>query len=230
MVHVIQHDDIRAGIYRLPGHLQILHFHFDFPNKRRILLGHCNRLCHAAGRLDMVILQHHAVGKVVPMVASATDSHRVLLKNPVVRCGLPRIQQTNAGSLQQVRNLTGMCRHAAHALQIVQRRPLAGQQHPDIPPNVRQLLTLLHLIAILHVSDNLRLRIQQGEHPLKNLQTTDHAVLLADQLHVPRALVPHDAVGGHIFTGNILPQRAENQRLHVQLHCRSIKHLFPLFR
>ena len=150
------------------------------------------------------------------MVAAAAHANRILFKHTVVGAGFAGVQQSDAGALQAGSYFMRIGCNAAHALQIVQRHALTGKQHANVTVHHRQLLAVLHGIAVLAEKLHLGGGVQQGKHPGKHLQTGHNAVLLGDQIHRAGAGMGHHRVGGYIFPGNIFAQGLQQQGVNIQ--------------
>ena len=150
------------------------------------------------------------------MVAAAANADSVLFKNAVVGAGLTGVQQGDAGSLQQGRQLMGIGGNAAHSLQVVQRNALTGKQGAYIARNNGQLLAGLYGIAVPAEEFHLGAGVQQRKDAGIDRQTGNNAVLLGNQIHGAGAGVWHDGVCGNVLLRNILPQRLQQQRVYMQ--------------
>ena len=218
VAHVVQHDDVGTGLYGLPDHVQVLYLHLDLPDEGGVGPGHLHGLLHAACGVDVVVLQHDAVGQVVAVVGAAAQTHGVLLEDAHAGSGFPGVQQGGVGALQQVGHGPGVGGDAAEALQVVQGGALTGEQHPDVALHCGHVLAGNHMVAVLHVEDHFGLGVQQGEDPLKDLQTGDDAVLLADQIHLAGLCLRHDGVGGDVLAVDILFQGKADVLIRHKLH------------
>ena len=224
--HIVQHDDIRARVQRFFQLIEGFHFDFDFPDKGRIGLGRLHRRRHAARRADVIVFEQHAVGQVVAMIVPAAHAHGILLKHPHIRGGLSRIQQFRLCPFQQFRHRPRIRRNPAHALQIIERHPLARKEHPDIPRHFGEQLSLFHFVPVAHKKLRLRRRIQQFKRARKHVQPADHAVLLAQKLHLPLAILRHHGVGGNVLARDVLPKRHFDQPVRLQFFRNRIHTLF----
>ena len=158
------------------------------------------------------------------MVARAADLDRILFELAQGRGGLAGIQQDRVGALEDFDQLMGMSRNAAHALQVVERGALAGQQDADIRINHADQLALLAGIAVLVGGLKVRVRLQQLEHAGEHAQTAQDAVLLADQLRLAGGRNAHNCIGGNIFTGDIFTERLQDMLVHVKIQIQTILH------
>ena len=170
----------------------------------------------AAGKVDVVVLEHDGRRQVVTVVAAAANADSVLFKNAVVGAGLTGVQQGDAGAFQQGRHLMGIGGNAAHSLQVVQRNALTGKQGAYIARNNGQLLAGLYGIAVPAEEFHLGAGVQQRKDAGIDRQTGNNAVLLGNQIHGAGAGVGHDGVCGNVLLRNILPQRLQQQRVYMQ--------------
>ena len=85
MAHVVEHDDVRARFHGLPDHVEVLDLDFDLADEGSVGFGRGDGLFDAAGRADVVVLQHDAVGEVVTVVVPAAAGDRVFFDDAVVQ-------------------------------------------------------------------------------------------------------------------------------------------------
>jgi hypothetical protein len=173
MAHIVQHDDIGAGIDSLPDLIQVLHLDFDLTHKGRIGARHLNGLSHAARRADVIVLQENTVRQVVPVIMASAHANRVFFEDTVVRRCLPGVKKPDARALKKRRSLTRTGRDAAQPLKIIQCRSFAGKQHADISPHLCHPHARFYFVPISDEKFHLCLRIQEREHPLKNRKPAD---------------------------------------------------------
>ena len=166
----------------------------------------------------MVVLQKNAVGQIITVIIAAAHTHGIFFKNPHVRRCFSRIQKLRLRSRKEPCHRTGIGCNAAHPLQVVQSYPLSGQQAADISPHLPHQLPAAHFLSILTEKFAFHPTVQKLEHPGKHLQSGNHAVLLADQIHLSRHGLLHNSIGGYVFTGNIFLQRFQNQMICLERH------------
>ena len=158
----------------------------------------------AAGGADVVVLEQYPVGQIVTVVGSAAYLNGVLLKGAHIGCGLAGVQQHGIVACQLVHIFSGDGGNAAHTLEVVQRRALAGENGLNVAVQGAQQLALLHPVAVLHRAVKAGGIVQQTEGAEEHIQPADHAVVLTDQLRAALLVYRHHRVGGHILVVNIL--------------------------
>ena len=225
MGHIVKHDDVGAGFHSFADHVEVLDLHFDLADKGSIGFGSSDGFFDAACRADMVVLQHDAVGEVVTVVVPAAAGDRVFFEDAVVRRRLAGVQQPRLRAFQKVRDVLCVSGDAAHSLQIVERGALAAQDDTDVAVDLRHEGALRDEVAVFDEEFDAGLRVQERKDALKDLQAADDAVLLADEVCLPRLRVGHDAVGGDVLAGDVLLQGAQDQRIDIEFQGDRIKHV-----
>ena len=145
------------------------------------------------------------------MIVSAAHAHGVLFKNAHVGSRLTGIQQFGLASFQKFCDRTGIGRYTAHALQIIERHPFARKQNADIARQLREELSLFHLVAVGDEKFRLRRFVEQTEGAQKHAQAADYAVLFAEKLYLALSVFGHNRIGGNVLAGDVLFQRHFNE-------------------
>ena len=96
-VHVVQHDDVRPGLQRLPHLVQVAGLHLQLDHMAQLFSDGRHRLGDAAGRVDVIVLEHGAVGQVEAMVFPAAHCHRVFLQGAQAGQGLAGVGDGRVG-------------------------------------------------------------------------------------------------------------------------------------
>ncbi len=134
-----------------------------------------HRRRNSTGSADVVVLEHHGLRQVVAVVVPTARLHSRLLKNAQARRGLARVHQHGLGALELLGHGVRVRGDAAHALQEVERHPLAGKQHARIAAHGPQQLAGCDLIAIRNKRFERRCGVEQHEGALKHIQTRNDA-------------------------------------------------------
>ena len=160
----------------------------------------------AAGKVDVVVLEHDGRRQVVTVVAAAADLDRGLLEDAHARRGLARVDEHGLGSLERRGHAVRVGSDAAHALQVVERHALTRKQHARIAPHLTHMVAGVHLLAIGNVEQHRALRIQQLKGTGKHIQAGDDAVGLGDKLHRGGTRRGAHARRAHVLKRNVLAQ------------------------
>ena len=81
-----------------------------------------------SGGVDMVVLKHRPVGKIKPVIFTASHRDGVFLQRPQTRQGFPGISDGRPGTRHQLHRLMSGGGYPGHMLQQIQRRPLPFEQ------------------------------------------------------------------------------------------------------
>ena len=152
------------------------------------------------------------------MVAAAPHAHRVLFENAHVRRGLAGIDELQAAAFEQFYHLRRVGGDAAHALQKVERRALAGENGAHIPAHGSELLPLFRALAVLCEKLDLHPRVEQLKGARKHGQPRDDALLLADEFRLTQGGAAQHAVRGYILAGHVLRERHADEFVRADLH------------
>ena len=68
--HVVKHDDVGPRFQCLGNLLQRFAFHFNLANERCARTSSFNGICYAAGSIQVIVFQHHAIGKIEAVVSA----------------------------------------------------------------------------------------------------------------------------------------------------------------
>ena len=148
MGHVVEHDDVGAGLHGLAHHVQVLAFDLDRRGKRCMGARHLDCTRHATGGIDVVVLEHDGRRQVVTVVAAAADLDCGLLEDTHARRGLARVDKHGLGALERSCHPMRVSSDAAHALQVVERHALARKQYARIAAHLAHVVAGVHLVTI----------------------------------------------------------------------------------
>ena len=216
--HVVEHDDVSAGLHSLAHHVQVLALDLDRRGKRCMGARHLNRTRHAAGGIDMVVLEHDGRRQVVTVVAAAADLDRGFLEDTHARRGLARIDEHGLGALEHRSHLMCIGSDTAHALQVVERHALARKQHARIAAHLAHVVAGVHLVTVGNIKQHRALRIQQLKGASEHIQARDDAIGLGDKLHRGGTRRGAHARRAHVLKRNVLAQGLQNQIIDDELH------------
>ena len=132
--------------------------------------------------VDVVILEHCRVCKVVAVVAAAADRYRVLLERAQSREGLAGIRNAGVGSLHKLDALVGVARNSAHVLEQIQRCALSLQHEAGVSCEFRDDIAVLHLVAVLEAALDLHFRVEYREYPQRYFESAQNAVRLGHEI------------------------------------------------
>ena len=189
------------------------------------------RPCRPHGRrdatcgVDVVVLQHDRRGQVVAMVGTAAHAHSLLLEDAHVRARLARVHELGARTRERTCHATRERGDTAHALQVVERHPFAGEQHAGVAGNVGEHLAGGHLVAVFHQTLDARGGIEQLEGALEDVEPRNDARRLGDELNRRRSRLGADRDGRNVLVGDILAQRRPDQVVRHELHGNGIHNL-----
>ena len=191
-------------------HLQLDHMAQLFPDGR-------HRLGDAAGRVDVIVLEHGAVGQVEAVVFPAAHRHRVFLQGAQAGQGLAGVGDGRAGPLHQPDIPVGGARHSRHVLQEVECRSLPLEQAAGGALQLGNDVAVRHP-ASLRQPDFIREGgIQQLENPQGNLQTADHTLRLGHEAGGGAGGGRDHQIGGGVQIIDVLLQRGFNDVVHIEL-------------
>ena len=216
VVHVVEHDDVGPGLHGLAHLVERLALDLDLANEGHVRAAGLDRLGDAARGVDVVVLDQDAVGEVVAVVARPAHAHGLLLEDAHVGRGLAGVHELGPGAREKRRHRAGLGGNAAHALEVVEGDPLAGKQGAHMGVHRAEELALLHLVAVRDREVGCCRGVEQLEGADEDVQAADHAVLLGDELDLPRRLGRDDRGRGHVLAGNVLAQGREDERLRLE--------------
>jgi len=94
--------------------------------------------------------------------------------------------------------------HARHALQEVERHPLAAQQRLGRTFYCGQHCSRGHLLAVVHARGKAHLLVQQGKSEARNHQAGHYSLLLGHETTLQQALGGNHGEGGQVTVANVL--------------------------
>ena len=97
VVHIVQQDEVGAGVQGLFQSLQVRHFHFDLEQVVGPGFGLPHRLADGTHRGQVIVLDEHPVVEPQAVVAAAAQAHRVFLQGPPAGGGFPGVHQGGSG-------------------------------------------------------------------------------------------------------------------------------------
>ena len=83
--HIVEHNDLRARVQGLGHLIKIAGFHFNFYHMAKLSTQKSDRVGDATGGIDVVILEHRAVGEVVTVVFTAAADDCIFLQGAKAR-------------------------------------------------------------------------------------------------------------------------------------------------
>lgn len=106
-IHIVEHDDVRPGIERLPDLVEVAGLHLEFHHMPELFPDSRHRLGNPAGSVDMVILEHGAVGQIEAVVFPAADGDGVFLQGAQPRQGFAGVGDNSPRSPNLLHRLGG---------------------------------------------------------------------------------------------------------------------------
>ena len=161
------------------------------------------------------------------MIFAAAYFYSIFFKHTHTGCCFSGIQQGSFCAFQHLCHFVGVGGDAAHALQIVQGSTFAGKQHTDVAGYRCHQLTFCHSVTIGYIEIYLCIRVKQLEGSFEYAQTSDNAVLFADQLHFAFLIGGHDRIGGNVFAVDVFFQCHTDIFIGYDFHCNGIHKVTP---
>ena len=100
MIHVVEHDDVGTRFERLGHHVKIFSLDLDHARERCRFARCFNGCFDATCCRNMVVLEHHALGKIVAMVHAAAQTNGIFLEDAHAWRGLARVHERGLAALE----------------------------------------------------------------------------------------------------------------------------------
>ena len=126
--HVVEHDNVGFTFECFKQFLKIARFDLDFEHMSRLFAERVHSVRDAAVSVDVVVLEHCRVGKVIAVIASAAHNYRIFLQSAESRKRLARIAYRSVRTLDRSYAFSRICRDPAHVLEQIQRGALAFKE------------------------------------------------------------------------------------------------------
>ena len=152
----------------------------------------------------MVVLQKNHIEQTDTVVLATADLHCHFVQHAHTGCGLTGIQHFGFQTLQAIGIDRRLSRHATHSLHNIEQDTLGLQQRLQTTRHVERHVAHLHASTIFEQLLELHLGIQTVEYHLRNLDTCNDTLLLAQQAHTTALLGRNAAERGVITIANIL--------------------------
>ena len=120
--HIVEHDDLALGIECLLELGQIAHLDLDLGHVTDLLAERIDSRRDAAVNVDVIILEHRALGEIVAVIVAAADGDGVFLEPAQTGEGLAGVGDLGVGALDKLHAVIGRGRDAGEVLEDVQRR------------------------------------------------------------------------------------------------------------
>ena len=175
----------------------------------------------------MIVLEQYPVRKVIAVVHPAAHLYGIFFKYAHVGGSFARVEKFCFAAFQKFYHAAGIGGYAAHALEVIERRALAGEEHAYIARYFSYMFAPFHLFAVLFEQLRLRIRIEQRKRARKYVEPAYDAVLFTDQIYRTLFIAGHDGVGADVFVGDIFGKRQLYQLVGVEFFCYGIIHFLP---
>src|SRR5437868_2272231 len=189
--HVVEHDDVGAGLQSIAQLRVASDFNFDAHQVRHAAAGQLDGATYAAGQGDVVVFDEHAIIQPEAVVEAAADRHRVLFKSAQSGRRLARVNDLCASAFDGVNITFCKRRDTGQPLQKVERRALAHQQNVGGAFDARELGAGSDGVAVKGPRLDLYLTIERRKDRFDNLQAAEREVLLGEEATAPRLAAAH---------------------------------------
>ena len=170
-VHVVQHDNVCAYRKSLLHLVKSSCFNFYLEHMTRFLAQSVYCGGDAAVCVNMVVLEHCRVGKVIAVISAAAHKHRVLLQGTKSGQSLSCIGYGSVGSCNKLYALVCIGCNSAHMLDNVQRCSLTLEHSAGVTLEAGDYIAFLHLIAVLELAVDFNRIVQQIKHSHCHIKT-----------------------------------------------------------
>ena len=173
---------------------------------------------NTSGKVDMIVLQQNHIEKTDAVVASATNLNSLLLQHAHARSSFAGVEHAGLGALQMLYILVGHGGNTTHALHDVEHKTLGLQQGASLTGNNHGYVALLDTGTILHQHLDLHVGVETMEHLLGNLDASQDAVFLDEQMALAHGILRNTAQSGVVAVTNIFSERQVDESVYKLLN------------
>ena len=141
---MIEQDRLRPVIERLLQFFERSHFNLDWLPAAPVVDRTLQRRNDASRQRNVIALDQYAVGKIQPVILTASASHRVFVNQTQPRRCLACIENPHPRALHRIHKLARSGGDSGHPLQKIQDHPLTRQNHARVVLDHGDLLPRVH--------------------------------------------------------------------------------------
>src|SRR5215813_7459198 len=162
----------------------------------------------AAGHRQVVVFDQDAVIQPHPVIAPASDRHRVFFQYSQPGRGLAGVYNLPSRARDGLNVLARDGGYAGKVLKEVQRHALGREQHLGVADHAREDLARFDLLAVGHGGFDLNVFIEPAENQVGDLKPGENQILFCDEAAARVQAEAHDRTRGDVAAPDIFVKRA----------------------